>query len=50
MKAYNNVKWAGGDPGPKPEPAWPEPANPDPMGVPNPVLPPFDADVSFLTR
>ncbi len=47
MKTYNAAKWAGQDPGPKPEAAWPEPANPDPMGVPSPSARPSTPSVIF---
>ena len=43
MKAYN----AGGQSGPKPVAAWPEPANPDPMGVPSPSARPTTPSVIF---
>ena len=47
MKTYNTAKWAGKDPGPKPEAAWPEPANPDPMGLPSPSARPSTPSVIF---
>ncbi|MBC8012312.1 MAG: 9-O-acetylesterase, partial [Burkholderiales bacterium] len=47
MKAHNAAKAAGKDPGEKPVAAWPEPANPDPMGVPSPSARPSTPSVIF---
>ncbi|CAN5906283.1 sialate O-acetylesterase [soil metagenome] len=47
MKAYNAAKDAGNNQGTKPEAAWPEPANPDPMGMPSPSARPGTPSVIF---
>ena len=47
MKAYNAGKAAGQPLGEKPSPAWPEPQNPDPMGMPSPSRRPQTPAVSF---
>lgn len=46
-KAYNAAKAAGTAVGEKPKPAWPEPNNPDPMGLPSPSRRPQTPAVSF---
>ncbi len=46
-KAYNADKAAGKSVGEKPQPAWPEPQNPDPMGMPSPSRRPQTPTVSF---
>jgi sialate O-acetylesterase len=46
-KAYNAAKAAGKPVGDKPKPAWPEPTNPDPMGMPSPSRRPQTPSVSF---
>ncbi|MEI7728583.1 MAG: sialate O-acetylesterase [Verrucomicrobiota bacterium] len=46
-KAYNAAKAAGKPVGEKPKPAWPEPTNPDPMGMPSPSRRPQTPAVSF---
>ncbi len=47
MKAYNAAKEAGNIPVQKPIAAWPEPANPDPMGMPSPSARPGTPSVIF---
>jgi sialate O-acetylesterase len=46
-KAYNEANDAGLKVGPKPVPAWPEPQNPDPMGMPSPSRRPQTPTISF---
>jgi len=46
-KQYDADKVAGKDVGPKPQPARPEPNNPDPMGLPNPDSRPSTPTVNF---
>lgn len=46
-KAYNADKAAGKPVGEKPKPAWEEPINPDPMGIPSPSRRPSTPSVSF---
>lgn len=46
-KKYNADKDAGRNVGKKPEPAWPEPQNPDPTGIPSPSKRPQVPAVSF---
>lgn len=47
MKKYNADKDAGKEVGPKPQPAQPEPNNPDPMGMPSPSRRPGTPTVNF---
>ncbi len=47
MKAYNAAQAAGNPAGQRPVPAWPEPANPDPMGMPSPSRRPQTPAISF---
>jgi sialate O-acetylesterase len=46
-KAYNALPTAEKSRTPKPQPAWPEPQNPDPMGMPSPSRRPQTPAVSF---
>jgi sialate O-acetylesterase len=46
-KAYDADKAAGKPVGEKPKPAWPEPDNPDPMGIPSPSKRPSTPSVSY---
>lgn len=47
LKQYNADKAAGHEVGPKPQPARPEPSNPDPMGLPSPSRRPSTPTVNF---
>ena len=47
MKAYNAAQTNGNSQGRRPIPAWPEPANPDPMGMPSPSRRPQTPSISF---
>jgi len=47
MKSYNADKDAGRNVEKKPEPAWPEPQNPDPTGMPSPSKRPQVPTISF---
>ncbi len=47
MKVYNAAIAEGRPAGEKPKPAWPEPTNPDPMGIPSPSRRPQTPSVSF---
>ncbi len=47
LKQYNADKAAGRAVGPKPQPASPEPSNPDPMGLPSPSRRPATPTVNF---
>lgn len=46
-KAYNTAKDAGQPVGARPTPAWEEPQNPDPMGIPSPSRRPQTPSISF---
>ena len=46
-RTYNADKAAGKPVGERPQPAWPEPQNPDPMGMPSPSRRPQTPAVSF---
>jgi sialate O-acetylesterase len=46
-KKYNEAKATGLAVGERPRPAWPEPQNPDPMGMPSPSRRPQTPTVSF---
>jgi sialate O-acetylesterase len=46
-KAYDADKAAGKPVGQKPQPSWPEPDNPDPMGIPSPSKRPSTPSVSY---
>jgi len=46
-KKYNEDKAAGRTVGPKPQPARPEPTNPDPMGMPSPSRRPSTPTVNY---
>ena len=47
VKTYNADKAAGKPVGEKPKPAWEEPTNPDPMGIPSPSRRPSTPSVSY---
>jgi sialate O-acetylesterase len=47
MKVWNAANNSGKDAGPRPQPAWPEPVNPDPMGMPSPSRRPQTPGISF---
>lgn len=47
MRIYNADRAAGKPVGERPQPAWPEPQNPDPMGMPSPSRRPNTPTVSF---